>query len=107
LTRDQQVAKDIAEKIREKNGGLRGVRAIGVPLESRDIVQVAVNIVNYKSSSIKQVFDAVKAEAAKKGISVSGSEIIGLIPKDASFSGMKEYLKLENWDSRRLIENFL
>ncbi|MCX5749650.1 MAG: glutamate formimidoyltransferase [Candidatus Saganbacteria bacterium] len=106
-TDDLQAAKDIAEKIREKNGGLRGVRAIGVPLESKSIVQVAVNIVNYKSSSIKQVFDAVKAEAIKKEIAVLGSEIIGLIPKDATFAGMKEYLKLEEWSSSRIIENYL
>lgn len=106
-TKDLQAAKDIADKIREKNGGLRGVRAIGVPLDSKNIAQVAINIVNYKSSSIKQVFDAVKAEAQKRGIPVADSEIIGLVPKDAMFPGMKEYLKLEDWDTRRIIENYL
>lgn len=106
-TNDLQAAKDIAEKIREKNGGLRGVRAIGVLLESRGIAQVAINIVNYKSSSIKQVFDAVKKEAAGLAVQIKSSEIIGLIPKEASFPNMKEYLKLEEWDGKRIIENFL
>jgi len=106
-TSDINIAKEIAENIREKNGGLRGVRAIGVYLESRHIAQVAVNIVNFRSSSIKKVFDTVSAQAAKKNISVESSEIIGLIPKDASFEGMGSYLKLLDWDGSRIIENYL
>lgn len=100
-------AKGIASVIREKNGGLKGVRAIGLFLESRKLAQVSVNIVNYKSSSIKDVFDAVNKEAAKRELSIESSEIIGLVPKEAAFEGMGTYLKLENWDGSRIIENFL
>ncbi len=106
-TDDLSSAREIAEKIREKNGGYRGIRAIGLPLESKGTVQIAINNVNYKTTSLKQVFDAVKAEALKKDITISESEIIGLIPKEASFPGMKDYLKLANWDGSRIIENYL
>ncbi len=102
-----EAAKEIADKIREKSGGLRGVRAIGVPLESKGIAQVAINIVNFRNSSIKTVFNAVRDLAAKKDIAIRESEIIGLIPKEASFSGMKEYLKLSDWNGSRIIENSL
>ncbi len=100
-------AKAIAASVREKNGGLKGVRAIGLYLESRKTAQVSLNIVNYRASSIKTVFDAVKAEAAKRSLSVQDCEIIGLIPKDASFEGMQAYLKLKDWDGSRVIENYL
>lgn len=106
-TGDVSIAKDIAEKIREKKDGLRGVKAIGVVLESKNICQIAVNITNYKTSSIKDVFDKVKSLAEKSSIAILGSEIIGLIPKDASFPNMKEYLKLDAWDERKIIENHL
>ena len=107
LTKDLQIAKEIAEKIREKNSGLRGIRAIGVLLESREMAQVAINITNYMSTSIKETFDAVSAQAALKDVKIFGSEIIGLIPKEAGFEGMEKYLKLEEWDGKRIIENFL
>ncbi|MFA5103582.1 MAG: glutamate formimidoyltransferase [Candidatus Margulisiibacteriota bacterium] len=100
-------AKAIATLVREKDGGLKGVRAIGLDLESRHLAQVSVNIVNYKASSIKKVFDGVRTEAEKRNIQVEESEIIGLIPKDAVFEGMISYLKLKGWDGGRIIENFV
>jgi glutamate formiminotransferase / 5-formyltetrahydrofolate cyclo-ligase len=105
-SKDINIAKEIAGAIRDKKQ-LRGVKAIGVMLESRNLVQVAINITNYKSSSIREVYDAVSEEAIKRSVQISGSEIIGLIPRDAAFANMKEYLKLENWDGRRIIENYL
>ncbi len=102
-----QDAKDIAASVREKDGGLKGVRAIGLYLDSRKFAQVSVNIVNYRASSIKQVFDSVLSQAEKRKISIEESEIIGLIPKDAAFDGMKEHLKLRDWDGSRIIENFI
>jgi len=100
-------AVEIASKIREKNKGLKGVRAIGLFLESKKKPQVSVNIVDYKSSSIKKVFDTIKNAAEEKGIDILESEIIGLIPKDAMFQNMIEYLKLKNWDESKVIENYL
>lgn len=106
-SRDLDAAKEIAEALREKNSKLRGIRAIGVPLESKGIVQVAVNITNYKAASMKEVFDLVRSQADKRNIMIRESEIIGLIPKEAVFNGMKQYLKLTGWDGKRIIENYL
>lgn len=100
-------AKAIAASIREKDGGLKGVRAIGLYLESRQLAQVSINITNHRASSIKEVFDAVRTEAEKRRIQPEESEIIGLIPKDAAFEGMGAYLKLKDWDGSRIIENFI
>ena len=83
------------------------MRAIALPLDTRGIVQIALDLVNVRITQIKQAFDVIKSAALNKDMQIAGSEIIGLIPKEASFSGMKEYLKLENWDGSRIIENHL
>ena len=106
-SQDLDAAKEIAASLREKNSGLRGIRAIGVPLFSKGIVQVAVNITHYKSASMKEVYDFVGAEAEKRRIKIRESEIIGLIPKDSAFANMTQYLKLSDWDGKRIIENYL
>ncbi|MFC1559754.1 glutamate formimidoyltransferase [Candidatus Margulisiibacteriota bacterium] len=106
-TDDLKIAKEIASKIREKNKGLKGIRAIGVPLESKGIVQVSVNVTHYKKTSLKQLMDAIVNEAKAKGVSVRNSEIIGIIPKDATFPEMKQYLMLEDFDDGKIIETYL
>lgn len=93
-TRDPDIAKSIAKNIREKNGGLPGVRALGVELKSKGITQVTINLVDHKKTSLKQVFDEVKKWAKEYQVEILNSEIVGMIPKDAAFPGMKEYLKL-------------
>ena len=106
-TDDLKIAKDIAKKIREKDGGLPGIRALGVPLNSKGIVQVTINVTHYQKTSLKALMDAVKKEAATKGASIINSEIIGLVPKAATFPGMKEYLMLEDFDEGKIIETYL
>lgn len=101
------IAKDIASKIREKNKGLRGIRAIGVFLETKNTAQVAINITNHKTTGVRQVFDAVKALAEKNGTKIISSEIIGLIPKEATFPDMQKYLNLEEWDDKKILESYL
>ncbi len=100
-------AKAIAASVREKGGGLKGVRAIGIYLGSRGLPQVSMNIVNVREASLKTVFDRVRAQAEDRKLEIKESEIIGLIPESASFEGMKEYLRLKDWDGTRIIENYL
>jgi len=104
---DVAAAKDIAKKIREKDKGLKGIRAIGVPLISKGIVQVSVNITHYKQTGLKKLMDAIRKEADLKGITIRNSEIVGLVPKEATFPGMKEYLTLEDFDDGKVIETYL
>ncbi len=106
-TDDLQAAKDIARSIREKDGGLKGVRALGVPLNSKGIVQVTVNLTHYKQTGLKVLMDRVKKECAAKNVPILHTELIGLIPKDATFPGMKEYLLLDDFDEGKILETYL
>lgn len=79
---DLMAAKEIAKNIREKNGGLKGVKALGVLLPSRGIVQVTINITDHRATTIDQVLAQVEKKAQEKGIEVLDTEIVGLLPKD-------------------------
>ena len=82
-TADVGVARRIATAIRERDGGLPGVRALGLPLESRGVVQVSMNLIRPAVTNIGDAFDAVAALAASEGIEVLDSEIVGLTPRAA------------------------
>ncbi len=80
---DVSVAKSIAGTIRAAHGGLPGVKAIGLELKSRGVVQVSMNLTDYRRTSLRAAFDAVTHEAARKGVAVVSSEVVGLIPHEA------------------------
>jgi glutamate formiminotransferase / 5-formyltetrahydrofolate cyclo-ligase len=77
------IAKSIARAVRESSGGLPFLKALGVRLDERGIVQVSMNLTNYRRTSMRQAFDAVKSEANRRGIDVLESEVIGTVPPDA------------------------
>jgi len=104
---DLRLAQKIASQIREKSGGLKHVRAIGVILKSRGIAQVSINLTNCKKMPLKAIYDEVETLAAERGIEILESELIGLVPK-AAFAGAKpQYLKLRDFDKQRLLETHL
>ena len=106
-TDDLRLAQKIASQIREKNGGLKHVRAIGVILKSRGIAQVSMNLTNYKETPLKPIYDLVKTLAVDRGVDILETELIGLIPK-AAFAGTKpKYLKLKDFDDSRLLETHI
>jgi glutamate formiminotransferase len=82
-TPDVAIAKRIAKTIRFSSGGLPCVKAMGVMLESRNLAQVSMNLTDFEQTPVHLVFDAVCREAERHGVSVAGSEIIGLIPRKA------------------------
>jgi len=98
------VAKRIAALIRTSGGGFGFVKAMGVPLEHRGIVQVSMNLTNYKDTSMTTVFDAIAREAAVDGVRVLESEIVGLVPADALPSDPTRRLKLRPEDLDRVLE---
>ncbi|NPV53661.1 MAG: glutamate formimidoyltransferase [Firmicutes bacterium] len=100
-TSDVSIAKKIAKRIREKDGGLRHVRALGIMLHDRQVAQVTMNLLNFRETSIHEVFNLVKAEAERYGIPVIGSEIIGLVPLDALLDVASRYLGLEGLEGHR------
>ncbi len=89
-SKDVEAAQKIASVIREKNGGLSGVKAIGWWMKEYQKAQVSTNITDINRTGIKEVFDAVRAEAARYNIEVQTSELIGLIPESVILKAGKE-----------------
>ncbi len=106
-TADEEIAHSIAKAIREKDGGLPGVRALGICLDSRGVSQVSINITNHQETSMKLVYDEVAAWAKEYKVKIIESELVGLIPASAAFAGMKEKLKLRAFDRDRVLDNRL
>ncbi|MDP3718584.1 MAG: glutamate formimidoyltransferase [Acidobacteriota bacterium] len=102
-----EVAKKIASAIRMSSGGLRFVKAMGIPLEDRGIVQVSMNLTNYEKTPIYRVFDLVKREAERYGVQVLESEIVGLVPSAALTQTAEYFLRLEGFSSGQILENKL
>jgi glutamate formiminotransferase len=101
------VAKKIAAAIRHSSGGLRFVKAMGVALEDRGLVQVSMNLTNYEKTPIFRVFEIVKREAARYGVAVVESEIVGLVPSAALVSAAEWYLQLEAFKRDQVLEQRL
>ena len=101
------VAKRIAASIRFSSGGYRYVKAMGIALEARGIVQVSMNLTNYQETPIYRVFEAVKREAERYGVRVLESEIVGLVPSAALASAAEFHLQLEGFRQDKVLENRL
>jgi glutamate formiminotransferase len=90
------VAKRIATAVRHSSGGLRFVKAMGVTLADRGIVQVSMNLTNYEKTPIHRVFEFVRREAARYGVTVLESEIIGLVPSAALTASAAWFLQMND-----------
>jgi len=101
------VAKKIATAIRHSSGGLRYVKAMGVMLEDRGLAQVSMNLTNYEKTPIFRVFELVKREAERYGVSILESEIVGLVPSAALVRSAEYYLQLDRFSDEQLLEKKL
>jgi len=106
-TPDVAIAKQIAKNIRASSGGLPCVKAMGVELKARGMAQVSMNLTDFETTSVTTAFEAVRQEATALGVSVVGSEIIGLIPKRALEDVAATYLKVEGFSPQMILENRL
>ncbi|HPG59228.1 MAG TPA: glutamate formimidoyltransferase [Candidatus Wallbacteria bacterium] len=106
-TSDIKIADKIARAVRGSSGGLVNVKGMGVELSGRGIVQVSMNLVNYKKTPIFRVFEMVRLEAARYGVNVVGSELIGMAPMEALIQCADYYLRIEDFDIKQVIENNL
>jgi glutamate formiminotransferase/formiminotetrahydrofolate cyclodeaminase len=106
-TRDLSIAKKIASKIRERDGGFSAVKALGFELKDRKLVQVSMNLTDYTKTAMHTVFDAISQYAKEYGVSVVDSEIVGLVPQDALNAASMHYLSLRNFTPNQIIENRL
>jgi len=103
-TSDLAVAKEIASAVRSSSGGLRYVKALGFPLAEKRIVQVSMNLTNFKKTPILRVFDLVKREAERRGVLVAGSEIVGTLPRQALYDVASAALQIEGFSSQLVLE---
>jgi glutamate formiminotransferase / 5-formyltetrahydrofolate cyclo-ligase len=101
------VAKKIAAAIRFSSGGFRFVKAMGIALQDRGIVQVSINLTNYEKTPIFRVFETVRREAARYGVEVLESEIVGLVPAAALTDTAEYYLQLAGFTQEQVLENRL
>src|SRR4029079_11327368 len=101
------VAKKTAAAIRHSSGGFRFVKAAGFALENRGLVQVSMNLTNYEKTPIFRVFEVVQREAARYGVQVLESEIVGLIPSAALHAAAEHYLQIEGFKAEQVLENKL
>lgn len=99
------VARKIAAAIRQSSGGLRYVKAMGIMVEDRNLAQVSMNLTNYQKTPIFRVFEMVKREAERYGVSILESEVIGLVPAGALVSSAEFYLQLERFSPAQVLEN--
>lgn len=99
-----QVAKDIAKKIRASNGGMAHVKALGFELANRNMVQVSMNLTDYRVTSVSKVFDAIQKEADERNVEVVEGELIGLIPLDAVCDIAARFLKMSGFNSSQVLE---
>ena len=99
-----EIAHDIAKKIRFIGGGLRYCKAMGVELKDRGITQVSINMTDYTRTALYRAFELVRVEARRYGVSIVGSEIIGLVPMEALIDTASYYLGLENFSMEQVLD---
>ena len=97
------IAQKIAQKIRHIGGGLRYCKAMAVELTDKGIVQVSTNLTDYTKTSMYSVFELTRIEAARYGVTIAGSEVIGLVPLDALIDTTGYYLGLENFSAKQVL----
>ena len=98
------IAKQIARTIRESNGGLPAIKAIGVRTQDPRTVQVSINLVDHQRTPLHVVFDAVRNEASQLGVNVRNSELIGLAPAEALHAAATHHLHLEGVTTDQVME---
>lgn len=102
---DVAVAQKIARTIRARNGGLPFLKALGFRLETRNLVQVSMNLVNYEVTGMGDAYAAIRREADALGVDIESTEIVGLVPRNALDREAEYFTKLENFSEATILEN--
>ena len=105
---DLALAKEIAKKIREKDGGLPGIKAMAFMLDDLKCAQVSMNVCNYTATGLERVYREIEGLAKAKGVSIRESELVGLAPRAALPAGVAERIRLRGFDPKKqVIEELL
>jgi glutamate formiminotransferase len=103
-TDDVEAARAIAARVRETGGGFPGVRALGLDLPRAGLVQVSMNVEDWEAAALHDIVAHVRAEAARLGVEVAGSELVGLMPAGAAAAAAGAILDIDGFDASRLLE---
>jgi glutamate formiminotransferase len=106
-SQDLGIAKTIAKAVRHATGGYHSVRAMGFPLEEKDMVQVSMNLINYSKTPVHRVLETIRSEADRHGVVIAGTEIIGPIPLDALEEIVRFYLQAHEFEIHQVVETAL
>jgi glutamate formiminotransferase len=101
---DIDIARQIARAIRARNGGLPFLKALGFRLQTRGLVQVSMNLINYEVTGMAAAYDAVQREADRLGVEIESAELVGLIPQNALDRNASYFTKLENFSESKILE---
>jgi glutamate formiminotransferase/formiminotetrahydrofolate cyclodeaminase len=101
-TGDVNIAKKIANAVRHSSGGLRYVKALGLLVEG--LAQVSMNLTNYRGTSVARVVEMIRREAARYGVTIHHSELVGLIPQEALVDAAKWHLQLDQFEPDQILE---
>lgn len=102
---DLAIARRIARAIRGRNGGLPFLKALGFPLQTRGLVQVSMNLVNYEVTGMGAAYEAIRREAQLLGVEIESTEIVGLVPRNALDREADYFRKLESFSENTILEN--
>ena len=108
-TKDVRIARKVAKTIHLRSGGLVNIKAMGTELTNKDYVQVGISNINYKKTPLYRQMELVRVEAARYGVSVIGSELVGVLPLGAVLNSLEYYLQLETPDKleeKHLLEHY-
>lgn len=106
-TNRMDIANKIAKNVRFLNGGLRYCKAIGIELKDREMVQISMNMTDYTKTALYRSFELIRIEAARYGVTIAGSEVIGLLPMEALIDTAVYYLGIEDFSIEQILENRL
>jgi glutamate formiminotransferase len=103
-TDDVEAARAIAEVVRERAGGFPGVRALGLFLPRAGHAQVSMNVEDYEAAALHEILERVEREARNRGVEVSGSELVGLMPAGAAVAAAGSLLRIDGFNPDHVLE---
>ncbi len=104
-TNEVEIAKKIGKAIRHSGGGLRFVKAMGLEVDGK--AQVSMNLTDFTRTPIFRVLELIRREAARYGVGIESSELIGLIPQQALIDAAAWYLQMDGFSAEQVLENRL
>ena len=103
-SRDVELARAIARRVRERDGGFPGVRALGLDLPHAGLVQVSMNVTDWEAAALHEIVARIAEEAGAHGVEIAGSELVGLMPAGAAVAAAGRILRIEGFDAAHVLE---